>query len=326
MALPLVCGDRGEDVRDLHRRLAAAGFGDPRAEDPGHFTEQTALAVASFQRSRGLEVSGVCDTATWQMIVEAGYHLGDRLLYLHAPMLRGEDVAELQLRLGSLGFDAGRVDGIFGPDTERALAEFQRNAGLPTDGIAGQATIAELRRLGAMTNRLDPVAVVRERERLRRASRELDGRKIALGELGELSALVAATARILRRAGGRVLTLHQLDGSTQAAAANHFEAELFVAIGTTQEPACTLAYFATTGFESSGGRRLAEACSTRLPELLDVPEAVVGGMRLPILRETRMPALFCRIGPPELVVARTAALAAALAEACAAWVSSPLEP
>ena len=50
-------------------------------------------------------------------------------------MLRGDDVAELQQRLCTLGFDTGRVDGIFGDATVRALGEFQRNAGLPVDGI-----------------------------------------------------------------------------------------------------------------------------------------------------------------------------------------------
>ena len=46
-------------------------------------------------------------------------------------MQRGDDVADLQQRLSTLGFDTGRVDGIFGDRTSRALAEFQRNAGLP---------------------------------------------------------------------------------------------------------------------------------------------------------------------------------------------------
>ena len=56
-------------------------------------------------------------------------------------MLRGDDVAELQQRLCALGFDTGRVDGIFGDRTSGALAEFQRNAGLPVDGIVGGATL-----------------------------------------------------------------------------------------------------------------------------------------------------------------------------------------
>lgn len=50
----------------------------------------------------------------------------------------GGDVAMLQTRLGI------QVDGNFGPGTERALMEWQRNNGLVADGIAGPATMAKL--------------------------------------------------------------------------------------------------------------------------------------------------------------------------------------
>ena len=58
-------------------------------------------------------------------------------------MLRGDDVAELQQRLCALGFDSGRVDGIFGDDLGRA-GRVPGNAGLPVDGIAGATTVSEL--------------------------------------------------------------------------------------------------------------------------------------------------------------------------------------
>ena len=70
-------------------------------------------------------------------LVEAGWRLGDRLLVLAAPQLRGDDIAELQDALNQLGFDCGRPDGIFGPATVRALEDFQRNGGLTPDGICG---------------------------------------------------------------------------------------------------------------------------------------------------------------------------------------------
>ena len=83
-------------------------------------------------------------------------------------------MAELQRRLGRLGFDAGRVDGIFGPLTARALDDFQRNVGLPPDGICGYETVHALQRLGdRMTG--PSIATVREAEQLRRAPRTLAG-------------------------------------------------------------------------------------------------------------------------------------------------------
>jgi N-acetylmuramoyl-L-alanine amidase len=324
MALPLRRGDHGEEVRDLHRRLAAAGF--TPGEVSARYTASTCAAVEAFQRDRGLEVTGVCDQATWDLLVEAGYRLGDRLLYLQAPMLRGDDVAALQLRLSSLGFDAGRVDGIFGPQTEKALAEFQRNAGLPTDGIAGRATIDELCRLGTMADQADPVAAVRERESLRRAPRDLGRRRIVVGDLGGSDALASALSRLLRQAGGEVVTLHEPDGSLQATAANQFGAEVYV--GLTVNTRSSVAYFATTGFESAGGRRLAELCADRLTPVLAPPEPTgrcdVAGARLAVLRETRMPAVLCRLGPPELVVVRAADVARGVAHAVREWTLDPV--
>jgi N-acetylmuramoyl-L-alanine amidase len=86
-------------------------------------------------------------------------------------MQRGDDVAELQRRLGTLGFDPGRIDGIFGPTTVRALTEFQSNAGLPPDGIAGHESVALLDRLTARAGSSQGVSEVREREALRHAPR-----------------------------------------------------------------------------------------------------------------------------------------------------------
>ena len=60
----------------------------------------------------------------------------------------GDDVAALQDRLLELGFDAGRVDGVFGDETEAALREFQREYGLLADGTCGPATLKALRQLG----------------------------------------------------------------------------------------------------------------------------------------------------------------------------------
>ena len=68
---------------------------------------------------------------TWRALVEAGYRLGDRLLYARVPMMRGDDVAELQRRLDALGFPIGKVDGIFGGDTLAGLLEFQASRRLP---------------------------------------------------------------------------------------------------------------------------------------------------------------------------------------------------
>lgn len=53
---------------------------------------------------------------------------------------RGESVRQLQQQLSAAGFNAGAADGIFGPNTEKAVRDFQRAKGLTVDGIAGPKT------------------------------------------------------------------------------------------------------------------------------------------------------------------------------------------
>jgi len=132
----------------------------------------------------------VCGSQTWNTLVEAGFRLGDRFLYRRTPMLRGDDVAELQQRLCTLGFDTGRVDGIFGDATVRALGEFQRNAGLPIDGIVGGATLAELLRLESRHHDPELVSAVRARAALR---------EIAQGRHGGLDARVVGDRPVRQR-------------------------------------------------------------------------------------------------------------------------------
>lgn len=324
-ALPLGLGAQGDGVRDLQLRLTATGF-DPSVEPRGTFSAGTERAVRDFQHQRGLLETGVCDHATWAALVEAGYRLGDRLLYLRSPMLRGDDIAELQRLLGTLGFDAGRVDGILGPHTERALYDFQRNAGLTTDGVCGREVLLSLERLGQSPGRSTNVAGVREREFLRSLPPILAGRRIVIGEAGGLDALVRAIDRGLEEAGAIVAGLHHPHPSVQAVEANDFHADLYVGLALSDGPKCEASYYATEGFESAGGRRLAELLTESFGQVNGVDIVSARGRSLPILRETRMPAVVCAVGPAAVVVERTAELAEAVHDALRQWCASPLEP
>jgi peptidoglycan hydrolase-like protein with peptidoglycan-binding domain len=53
-------------------------------------------------------------------------------------------MAALQQQLSSLGFNPGKVDGIYGPNTRAAIIAFQRASGLTPDGIVGPQTLAAL--------------------------------------------------------------------------------------------------------------------------------------------------------------------------------------
>jgi N-acetylmuramoyl-L-alanine amidase len=104
--------------------------------------------IRSFQQERGLHVTGLLNDATVAALEESRWKLGDRSLNLQpSPMMRGDDVATLQARLTEMGFNTGRVDGIFGQLTENAVKEFQKSVGVKVDGRCGPATIIALLRL-----------------------------------------------------------------------------------------------------------------------------------------------------------------------------------
>ncbi len=58
----------------------------------------------------------------------------------------GPEVEDLQRQLSRLGFDAGVVDGKFGPATRRAVIAFQKSRGLTADGVVGTNTKKELKK------------------------------------------------------------------------------------------------------------------------------------------------------------------------------------
>ena len=280
--------------------------------------------MQAFQRHRGLHDHGRCDEPTWLALVESTWQPGDRPLRLVAPHLRGDDVGWLQSALGRLGFDCGRVDGIFGPATARALEDFQRNCGVDVDGVCGPATVRVLEISGARSGTGPGVAAIRELERLNAIGASLQPLRVVVGQFGGLGTLARHVARTLRQHGGRVITADELDPSLHAAAANRFAATAYVGFEPRTDPHAEIAYYATAGFESQGGRALADrihcaldASSTGLP-------VSTHGMRLPVLRETRMTAVVCSMGPVQRVVDAAPVIGDAVVGALAAWAASPL--
>lgn len=63
-----------------------------------------------------------------------------RTLRRQTPLMRGDDVKELQQRLLTLDFSiVGSPDGLFGGDTEKAVKSFQASASQPETGVVDEA-------------------------------------------------------------------------------------------------------------------------------------------------------------------------------------------
>lgn len=291
-----------------------------RCDEPDGFGPASRGAVEAFQTARGLRVDGVCGEQTWGALVEAGYRLGDRRLYQRKPMMRGDDVADLQNRLGALGFDAGKVDGIYGPETAGALAEFQRNAGLMVDAIFGPEELQVLERLGHRGDGL--VADLRELAALRWSLRTLQQLKVVVAERGGLDALAGTAGRVLRRHGAEIIVLHHPDPSELAQQANALKAAVFVELASLgHERGCRCAYYRGYSTASPAGQDLAERLGVAVAAAVGVEDLGARGMAIPVLRETRMPAVVCEVGPTHALVEQAPVIAEALADGLERWIA-----
>lgn len=259
----------------------------------------------------------------WSALIEASWALGDRVLYLRTPNLRGEDVADLQAKLNLIGFDCGRVDGIFGPATQAALTEFQRNIGLPTNGICAPDVAAMLGRMGSQSGSGPGIAVVREREEMSDSTPESTARVIIGGFDGAADLVRAAQHRAHEIF--PLATSVQSDSLTQAQTANLYGATVYVGFEATADETCTILYYEVPAFHSVGGKALADRIAATLADR--VPELAVHtqGMRHPVLRETRMPAVLCSMGPATLVRLKTDGIARAVVASVRDWLADPLE-
>ena len=85
-------GDAGPEIHDIQQRLIALGFTVDASELEGRFGPSTDAVVRQFQVQRSLRVDGLVGPDTWHQLVEAGWSLGDRTLYLRSPSFRGDDV------------------------------------------------------------------------------------------------------------------------------------------------------------------------------------------------------------------------------------------
>jgi N-acetylmuramoyl-L-alanine amidase len=304
-------GDRGKEVLDVQTRLRGQGFELGREGADGFYGPGTELAVCSFQQRRGLLVDGLVGANTWRELVEAGYALGDRRLYLREPPFRGDDVLELQVKLNLLGFNAGAERGVHHDGVERAVLDFQRNAGIPQDGIVGEGTLAKLAALRkAETGREGKK--IPDRDGGYVTARTLTGQSMVIdpghggsdpghvspGGLAEKDvdlALGLRLAELLRAEGCRVQLTRDADTRVplyaRAAVANAAQASYFVSLHgnadtSAEARGCACYYFQRSHYYSEHGRLLADYIGARL-ETAGVPYLGSFGRNFGVLRETR---------------------------------------
>lgn len=315
-------GDRAPAVAQVRAWLAGLGLLGPGRAEADLFDTGVQRAVLAFQQERGLAVDGRVGTETFRALEEARWRLGDRPLFhqIGHPYI-GDDVVALQRRLLELGFDAGRCDGTFGPRTEAALRDFQRNYGLRPDGTCGPATLRALRQLDRSVVGGRPQHL-REEEELRRRGPALAGKAIVVdpghggadtgwsrGELCERDIV----ADVARRLEGRLVAAGMSayltrgqdvcpDDPQRAALANETGADLLVSLHVdghaSPRPHGVATYFYGNGRDSASpaGARFADLVQREIVARTDLLDGHAHAKTWGLLRLTQMPAVQVHLG------------------------------
>ncbi|AGL21709.1 cell wall hydrolase/autolysin [Actinoplanes sp. N902-109] len=293
------------------------------------FDQATETAVRAFQQSRGLGVDGLVGTETWAALDGARWKLGARTLFHSVPtFLVGEDVRTLQERLLEMGFDTGRADGIYGPRTARAVAQFQREVGLTPDGSCGPNTMKALRRLGRKVVGGRP-NWLREAEAFRQSGSSLVGKTIVIdpghGGAEDLGVLVPdgqlrwteadlvfdIATRLEGRLAAAGMRVHltrgpapaqPMTGQERASLANSLGADLLISLhldgqdSELAEGVATYHYGTGSGLTSTVGERLANLVQREIVVRTGMQDCRIHAKTWELLRLTRMPAVRVDLG------------------------------
>lgn len=150
-------GSQGTAVRSLQQQLQVLGY--YRGAISGNFDAATKEAVIRFQRAQGLAPDGIVGPRTLALLLQARPPApAPPPIALLAVGSQGTRVRSLQQRLNALGYYRGAINGNFDTATQEAVIRFQRDRGLPLDGIVGEQTFAALGNAAA-TTRAKPPAV-----------------------------------------------------------------------------------------------------------------------------------------------------------------------
>ena len=273
-------------------------------------SELSESEIRSFQQARGLSVTGLVDEVTARALEEAQWKLGDRSLNLQEPpLMHGDDVAALQSRLTEMGFDCGRVDGIYGPRTELAVKDFQKSVGATVDGKCGPATIIALIRLTKIVSGGAP-SILRESANQKNRGPALANKTIVLNPDGDdplvYDVAVRTEGRLLALGASVFLTRGATNNPSEKeriAFTNNSSADLMISLhedsykNENAHGAATYFYGSEAhGVHSIVGERFASLVQREICARTDFANCRTHAMTWELLRLTKAPAVRIDLG------------------------------
>jgi N-acetylmuramoyl-L-alanine amidase len=273
-------------------------------------SELSESEIRSFQQARGLSVTGLVDEVTARALEEARWKLGDRSLNLQEPpLMHGDDVAALQSRLTEMGFDCGRVDGIYGPRTELAVKDFQKSVGATVDGKCGPATIIALIRLTKIVSGGAP-SILRESANQKNRGPALANKTIVLNPDGDdplvYDVAVRTEGRLLALGASVFLTRGEKNNPSESeriAFTNNSNADLMISLhedsykNENAHGAATYFYGSEAhGVHSIVGERFASLVQREICARTDFANCRTHAMTWDLLRLTKAPAVRIDLG------------------------------
>jgi peptidoglycan hydrolase-like protein with peptidoglycan-binding domain len=123
--------------------------GDYGGSVDGVWGPGSVVALQKFQQIHGLQVTGELNQATVATLgLDPDTLLGVSQITASAPeqpaTLSRHAVIAVQEKLENLGFYQGPADGVWGPETQAAIAQFQHSRGLEPNSQLNPATITGL--------------------------------------------------------------------------------------------------------------------------------------------------------------------------------------
>jgi N-acetylmuramoyl-L-alanine amidase len=102
-----------------------------------------------------------------------------------------------------------------------------------------------------------------------------------------------------------------------------FRADAYIGLEASEVAGVVVRYYQVPNFVSVGGKTLATRVVDSLREVFPGLPCSVDGVRHPVLRETRMPAVLCSLGPTQMMVSESLRVAEAVADAWNTWWAEP---